>query len=98
MYIQSEHLNSSDIQKIEKPVFINKIEDDTTNNIVNSMLELDETDLQRHINEEFANLSLSNCHDENNVYAAFSKEGIKGEFGINGTAGVGVPRFYKYFQ
>ncbi|ENN70915.1 hypothetical protein YQE_12318, partial [Dendroctonus ponderosae] len=98
VYIQSDHINLNDLQKIEKPVFINKIEDDATSSIVNSMLEVDETDLQRHINEEFANLSLSNCNDERNVCAAFSKDSFIGEFGINGTAGVGVPRFYKYFQ
>lgn len=98
VYIQSDHINLNDMQKIEKPIFINKIHDDATSRIVNSMLEVDETDLQRHINEEFANLSLSNCNDERNVYASFSKDSFIGEFGINGTAGVGVPRFYKYFQ
>ncbi|XP_076263700.1 helicase with zinc finger [Rhynchophorus ferrugineus] len=100
VYIQSEHFNGqvptpNGIQKMEKQL----AEDSSTNSIVDSMLELDEVDLQRHINEEFANISISGtCNDEADMYRAFRKDAHKGSHGINGTAGVGVPRFHKYFQ
>ncbi|CAG9763393.1 unnamed protein product [Ceutorhynchus assimilis] len=95
VYIQSEHINEQHNQKIEKPVFGIKCED---NVIVNSILEVDENDLQRHINEEFSSSRINNnCNGGYNC-AASSREGFKGGFGINGTGGKAVPKFYKYFQ
>ncbi|XP_030750107.1 probable helicase with zinc finger domain [Sitophilus oryzae] len=97
VYIQSEHVNGQGIAQngFHKP----QINEESRKSIVDSMLELDEIDLQRHINREFANLSLRNgVNEEEELYRAFEKSSIKASLGLNGTAGVGVPRFYKYFH
>ncbi|CAH1119647.1 unnamed protein product [Phaedon cochleariae] len=57
---------------------------------------MSEVDLQRHINEEFANLNVDNT-DVNEVFKAFT---VKNEHSLhlNGGNNVAVPKFYKYFQ
>ncbi|KAJ8977191.1 hypothetical protein NQ317_018074 [Molorchus minor] len=57
-----------------------------------------EAEIQRHINEEFANLSI-NSSDINDVFQAFAiKSDQTNGFPINEGQKVTGPRFYKYFQ
>nr|XP_023024171.1 probable helicase with zinc finger domain isoform X1 [Leptinotarsa decemlineata] len=55
-----------------------------------------EVDLQRHINEEFANLNINNS-DVNEVFNAFTVKSEHG-FHLNGGNDMAGPKFYKYFQ
>ncbi|XP_056643763.1 probable helicase with zinc finger domain [Diorhabda sublineata] len=54
-----------------------------------------EEDLQRHINEEFANLSMDDS-DVNEVFKAFTHKSDYVQ--MNGNTNVSGPKFYKYFQ
>lgn len=73
------------------PQFVKKVSNSAPNGLSSNMTE---TEIQRHINEEFANLNVAGS-DINEVFAALT---VKSESLRVGAQKVSGPRFYKYFH